>query len=371
MPARADRRPDPEELLRRVQADERREQTGRLKVFLGYASRVGKSFRMFDEGRRRKLRGQDVVIGALQSKITPDIKEIIDRLEVIPSIFEQHAGRSYEVINLTAIFKRHPQVCLIDGLAYDNPPGSRNPQRWQDVRELLRRGIAVITAVNVQHIREQQDAVERITGKRSPYSVPQEFLSEADEIEVVDAAPEVLLGRTTSDLPDSRRLAELRELALLLAADVVERQLQEYLDAHGVAARSGAQERILVCLTPRSSAIEMLRSGYRNALRFHGALIAAYVQQSGLSQADREQLESHMALARELGAEVHCLTGEDFVQALLDFARNQRVTQLFIGHSMSDASKLRLTRSPIDRLIDAAEGFDIRLFPHLSERGKP
>jgi two-component system sensor histidine kinase KdpD len=370
MPARTDQRPDPEELLRRVQADERRERLGRLKVFLGYASRVGKSFRMFDEGRRRKQRGQDVVIGALQSKVTPDIQEIVDLIEVVPTISDEHAGRTYEVMDLAAIFKRHPQVCLIDGLAYDNPPGSRNPQRWQDVQELLDRGIAVITAVNVQHIREQQDSVERITGKRSPYSVPQEFLSEADEIEVVDAAPEVLLGRTTDTMPDSRRLAELRELALLLAADVVERQLQEYLDAHGVTARFGAQERILVCLTPRSSAVEMLRSGYRNALRFHGALIAAYVQQPGLSKKDKEQLDSHMTLARELGAEVHCLQNEDFVQALLEFAREQRVTQLFIGHSMSDYSKLRLTRSPIDRLIDAAEGFDIRLFPHLPERGK-
>ena len=186
MAIRTDRRPDPEELLRRVQADERRERRGRLKVFLGYASRVGKSFRMFDEGRRRKQRGQDVVIGALQSKITPDIQEILSRLDVVPTISGQHAGRAYEVIDLAAIFRRHPEVCLIDGLAYDNPPGSRNPQRWQDVEELLKRGVHVITAVNVQHIHEQQDAVERVTGKRSPYSVPEAFLHEADEIEVVD-----------------------------------------------------------------------------------------------------------------------------------------------------------------------------------------
>jgi len=228
MASRTDRRPDPEELLRRVQADERRERRGRLKVFLGYASRVGKSFRMFDEGRRRKERGQDVVIGALQSKITPDIHDILCCLDVVPTISAQHAGRAYETIDVTSIFRRHPEVCLIDGLAYDNPPGSRNPQRWQDVEELLKRGISVITAVNVQHIREQQDAVERITGKRSPYSVPQEFLQEAEEIEIVDAPPEALLDRTPvgpdrggAFMPDSRRLAELRELALLLAADVV------------------------------------------------------------------------------------------------------------------------------------------------------
>jgi two-component system sensor histidine kinase KdpD len=368
MPSPESLRPSPEELLRRVQADERKESRGRLKVFLGYASRVGKSFRMFDEGRRRKERGQDVVVGALQSGVTPDLQEILSRLEVVPSMTMKHAGRTYDVMDLTALFRRHPGVCLIDGLAYDNPPGCRNPQRWQDVEELLVRGIAVITAVNLQHIREQQDEVERITGKRAANSVPEAFLHEADEIEVIDAPPDALLDRSgNGSVPDSLRLAELRELALLLAADVVDRQLQEYLDAHGVAARWGAQERVLVCLTPRSDAAAMLRSGQRNKLRFHGALLVAYVEQLGLRAADREQLEAHLALAREFGAEVHCLKGDDFVEAILNFAHEQRITQLFLGHT-GRPSRSWLARSPMDRLIDGAEGFDVRLFPHGGSR---
>jgi len=170
-----------------VQAEERRQHRARLKVFLGYAPRVGKSYRMFAEGRRRAERGEDVVVGAVQGKPTPEIQEILSRLEAVPPLIERHAGRIYEVMDLAAIFRRHPSVCLIDGLAYDNPPGSRNPQRWQDVRDLLDRGIAVITAVNLQHIREKQTEVERITGKHAAYSVPEEFLLDADEIEVVDA----------------------------------------------------------------------------------------------------------------------------------------------------------------------------------------
>jgi two-component system sensor histidine kinase KdpD len=364
VPVREERRPDPEKLLRKVEADEKRESRGRLKVFLGYASRVGKSYRMFDEGRRRKERGQDVIVGALQSGVTPDIQAILSRLEVVATISSTHEGKTYETIDLPAIFGRHPQVCLIDGLAYDNPPGSRNRQRWEDVAELLNQGIAIITAVNVQHIREQQSAVERITGKRSPYSIPQGFLLEADEIEIVDAPPEALLDRgQDGGAANSRGLAELRELALLLAADVVERQLQEYLESHGVAAGWGAQERILVCLTPRSNAVDMLRSGHRNAQRFHGALLAAYVEQDNLRPEDRVQLDSHMALAQELGAELHRLHHPDFVQAILEFAREQRITQLFVGHSLGDQDR-RLFRSPIDRLIDAAEDFDVRLFPH-------
>ncbi|HEV2447848.1 MAG TPA: hypothetical protein VGS58_18090, partial [Candidatus Sulfopaludibacter sp.] len=324
----------------------------------------GKSFRMFDEGRRRKMRGQDVVVAAVQGEITPEIQEILAQVEIVPPILEKHAGHDYYVIDLAALFRRHPSVCLIDGLAYDNPPGSRNPERWQDVSELLERGIGVITAVNLQHIREKQDEVERITGKRAANSVPQAFLLEADEIEVVDAPTEALIVRgAEGDMAYPRRLAELRELALLLAADVVDCQLQSYLDSHGIAARWGAQERILVCLTPHSDADRMLHSGHRNAMRFHGALLAAYVEQADLRPEDRARLDKHLALARELGAEVHCLQGDDFAATILDFAREQRITQLFLGHS-GRSQRLWFSRNPLDRLIDAAEDFDVRLFPH-------
>ena len=364
MSTRGDCRPNPEELLRRVQAGERRARRGQLKVFLGYASRVGKSFRMFDEGRRRKMRGQDVVVGSVQSAIEPDLRDLLAKLEVIPPIVERHAGKTYEVIDLAALFRRHPVTCLIDQLAYDNPPGSRNPYRWQDVEELLDRGISVITAVNLQHIAEQQDDVERITGKRAAHSVPQSFLAGADEIEVVDAPPDALIARPgDTSLSDARRLAELREMALLLAADVVEEHLQEYLESNHVTARWGAQERILVCLTPHSSARPMLESGSRNALRFHGALLVAYVEQVGLAENERKLLESHLALAREIGAEVHCLHGGDFVDTILEFAREQRVTQLFLGHT-GRREHGWWRRNAIDRLIDAAETFDVRMFPH-------
>jgi two-component system sensor histidine kinase KdpD len=339
---RSDRRLDPDELLRRVQAEERRERRGRLKIFLGYAPRVGKSLRMFGEGRRRKERGEDVVIAAAQNEVPGAVREIVSHLEIIPTI----AG----AIDLPAVFRRHPQVCLIDQLAFNNPPGSRNPERWQDVEEILHQGIAVITAVNVQYIREQQAAVERFTGKRATSGIPEKFLHEADEIEVVDAPPDVTMG-------DPRVLAELRELALLLAADVVDRQLQEYLDSHGVSVSWGARERILVCLTPRSNARAMLASGQRNARRFHGALLVAYVEQPDLDPADRARLDEYLALARDMGAQVHCLKGGHFVDTLLAFAHEQRVTQIFLGHSQRE-------RSPVEKLIDAAEDFDVRLFPH-------
>jgi two-component system sensor histidine kinase KdpD len=301
---------------------------------------------MFDEGRRRKERGQDVVIAAVQDRVTDSVRDIVARFENIPAVDG--------AIDLPSVYRRHPEVCLIDELAYDNPPGSRNRERWQDVEDLLNHGIAVITAINLQHIREQQDAVAKITGKRAAHSIPAKFLHEADEIEVVDAPPDETMG-------DARVLAELRELALLLAADVVDYQLQDYLDSHGVSACWGTQERILVCLTPRSNAAGMLASGQRNARRFHGALIAVYMEQPGLAAADQAKLQEYLALAREMGAEVHPLKPGDFADAVLEFAREQRITQLFLGHSHRE-------RSPIERLIDAAEDFDVRLFPHTEAR---
>jgi len=168
----------PDELLRRVQAAEGREHRGRLKIFLGYAPRVGKSLRMFDEGRRRKLRGQDVVVASTQTEIPEGVREIAGALTAIPP-----AGGA---IDVDAIVSHRPEVCLIDQLAFHNPPGSRNAERWQDVEEILRAGISVIAAVNVQYVLDQQPAVERITGRRAGMGVPEKFLQEADEIERIE-----------------------------------------------------------------------------------------------------------------------------------------------------------------------------------------
>ena len=365
MPAGIDKRPSPEELLRRVQAEERRARRGKLKVFLGYASRVGKSFRMLDEGRRRKERGEDVAVAAIQFPLTPDLETLMCKLELIPTLKETHAGKEYEVLDVAAIFRRHPRVCLVDELAYDNPPGSRNPKRWEDVDNILDHGISVITAVNLQHIEEQQDAVERITGRRARQTVPERFLRSADQIVLVDAALDDMMQRAGSrEMVDGRRLSELREVALLLAADVIDDQLVNYLRSNGVEQRGGTQERVLVCVTPRSDAGAMLRSGRRNADRFHGDLLVCYVRQTGLGSKDQETMSANLALAKELEADVHVLEGSDPVAAIMRFAREQRVTQIFVGHSAPDRWKEIWSRSPVDRLIQAATDIDIRIFPH-------
>ncbi|HSC57904.1 MAG TPA: hypothetical protein VLC51_11915, partial [Nitrospira sp.] len=228
------RRKTPEELLREIQAAEPIPKKGYLKIFLGYASGVGKSYRMLDEARRRRERGQDVVVGAMQPQVPVEVESLLRKLELIP--LKQIDGGT--AIDVEAIIRRHPAVCFIDGLAYDNPPGSRNPTRWQDVRDLLNSGIKVVASINIQYIGELREQIETITGKQTKEAVPVSFIKSADEIEIVDAPPEEPIERTPEEEVDARRreqrLSKLRELALILTADVVDHQLQEYLDRHGI-----------------------------------------------------------------------------------------------------------------------------------------
>jgi two-component system sensor histidine kinase KdpD len=359
MGVRTDSRRDPEALLRQAQAEEEYERRGRLKVFLGYTSGVGKSFRMFDEGRRRRERGQDVVVGAVQAKGGEDVQQLLSRLEVIPLLDCRGTG----VMDVERILTRHPGVCLVDGLAYDNPPGCANPRRWQDVERLLDRGISVITTINLQYIEEYVDRVEKITGKRTRQQVPVSFLQRADEIVVVDAPPDLALNAGSSGSMTQQQLSDMRELALLLAADVVDRQLSSCLDRRGIAASWGAQERVLVCLTPRANASAMIESGRRNAERFHGELFAVYVTQPETAPEDQQALERNLEIARQAGAKVEILEGVDPAEAILEFAGAHGITHIFIGHSRRSGWWTRLAGTPVDRLLDRAENMDVRVFP--------
>ena len=360
MASREITRPDPEELLRHIQEQERHECRGRLKIFLGYAPRVGKSLRMFDEGLRRKKRGQDVVIGAVQTRGSEDVENFVCQLELVPPKIVD----DQETVDVVGVIARHPHVVLIDELARDNPPGSANPHRWQDVEQIRDAGINVVAALNLQHIFEHQDEIEKITGKRARSFVPESFLETADEIVIVDVPAEDL-GQHPTLSPDA--LTQLRELALLVVAQVVEQQLQRYMDANSIRQSWGTQERILVCITPRSNAKPMIESGARAAARFHGQLLAVWVKQEGLTREADEIVQSNLDYARKLGAEVHILEGRDAMDEIIRFAHEQRVTQVYIGHSRQPPWKF-WAENPVDRLIQAAEGMDVRIFPH-GQRG--
>ncbi len=360
-PAPGDQRPDPELLLKQVEAQERLAARERLKIFLGYASGVGKSVRMLNEACRRKERGQDVVVGAVQPKRSGEVEALLERLEVIP--LKPAEG----VLDVESILRRRPRVCIIDGLAYDNPPGSRHAHRWQDVEELVANGITVITSLNLQHIEEEREKVEKLTGKRATATVPKRFLTLADEIVVVDVPSEMLLARTgeaATDPEGARRLSELREMTLLLTAEVVDRQLEDYLAAHSIDQAWGAHERFMVCLTPRANVPRMLASGKRNADRFHGELFVVHVDQPGMGREAKAVIERAFEHARELGAETQVLEGDEPIETILRFARAHRITQIFVGHTLRRGWWRQFTGGPLDRLIRGAEGIDVRVFPH-------
>jgi two-component system sensor histidine kinase KdpD len=349
----ADTHRDPDAILRQVEAAERAEHRGQLKIFLGYASGVGKSFKLLDEGRRRHERGEDVVVAATQSESNPEIERIIRSLEVIPT----RTIEGVPVIDVPAILKRHPQVVLVDGLAYDNPPGSPRAKRYQDVEELLEAGISVITSINLEYIAEQKDFVQSVTGRTKSESVPQAFLDLADEVVVVDAPPGSVTGI------EAHQLSQLRQRTLLLTADTVDRQLESYLRLHGIQSTWGTQERILVGMTPRANAAKMLASGRRNADRFHGELFAVYVTQPDLTAEDQLALDRNVMLARAQEAQVDILTGKDPIATILAYARSHNITQIFVGHNLRRGWRDRLGGTPLDRLIRDAEGIDVRVFP--------
>jgi two-component system sensor histidine kinase KdpD len=346
-------RPDADVLLRRIEASEREARPGQLKIFLGYAPGVGKSFRLFDEGRRRHERGEDVIVAAAQPDMPPEALQVLRGLEVIPPL--EVAGGL--VVDLAAVLTRHPQVCLIDGVAHDNPPGARHPTRYEDVEELLGAGVAVITTINLEHIAEQQPFVAEVAGRVPRETVPQAFIDRADEVVIVDAPPDAEAG-------GAERLQALRQRALLLTADVVERQLEAYLRLHGIQSWWGTQERILVCMTPRANSARMLAAARRNVDQFHGELFAIYVVQEGLTEEDRLANERNATLARAQDAHITVLEGRDPSATILDYARQQNITQIFVGHNLRRTWRARLSGTPLDRLIHDAEGIDVCVFPH-------
>jgi two-component system sensor histidine kinase KdpD len=319
---------------------------------------------MLDEGRRRFARGQDVIVGAIQPRLSREVAKTVSSLEVIP--LQQIDGVA--VIDVPAILRRAPKVCLVDGLAYDNPPGSLHEKRWQDVEQLLNAGISVITSVNLQHIAEKQAEVETITGKHVSQVVPLSFIQTADEIVVVDVPAATCMAvsgnGSAAHTLTQLQLSELREIALLLAADVVDKQLERYLARHGIEQAWGTQERILVYLSPRTDMQRVIETAARNRDRFHGELILGHANKPDWTPEERQRLQEGIQMARQKGAEIVELDSEDPVETLLQFARHRGVTQIYIGHKSRENWFERTFGNELDRLIRSAEGIDVRVFPH-------
>jgi two-component system, OmpR family, sensor histidine kinase KdpD len=322
---------------------------GQLRIYLGSAAGVGKTFAMLNEGHRRKERGTDVVVGYVEPHGRPHTIEQLGDLEVIPRAEIPYRGTSFEEMDLDAVLARHPEVALVDEFAHTNVPGSRNEKRWQDVAELLDAGIDVISAMNIQHLESLNDVVEKITGVPQRETVPDAVVRAADQVELVDMTPEALRRRMAhgniykAEKIDAAltnyfrigNLSALRELALLWLADKVDEGLQRYREAHDIRTTWEARERVVVALTGGPEGDTLIRRAARIAARSAGGdLLAVHVTSSdGLTGANPGALASQRQLVESLGGSYHQVIGDNVPDALLTFARAENATQLVLGVS--------------------------------------
>ncbi|ALO92053.1 Two-component system sensory histidine kinase [Streptomyces hygroscopicus subsp. limoneus] len=324
---------------------------GRLKVYLGAAPGVGKTYRMLDEGRRRAARGADVVVGFAECHGRPHTEAMLDGLESVPRASGAYRGGRFEEMDLAALLARRPQVAIVDEFAHGNVPGDgRNPKRWQDVEMLLDAGIDVITALNIQHLESLNDVVEKITGVPHHETVPDEVVRRARQIELVDMEPEGLRRRMAhGDIYAPEKidaalanyfrpgnLTALRQLALLWVADRVDEALQEYRTRHGIGGVWETRERVVVALTGGPEGDTLIRRAARIADRSAGGdLLAVHVARSdGLaSGVSHASLARQRRLVEDLGGSYHSVVGDDVPTTLVEFARGENATQLVLGTS--------------------------------------
>ena len=356
--------------------DATRAKRGNLRVYLGAAPGVGKTYAMLDEGWRRCCRGKDVVVGFVETHRRPNTAAQLRDLEVIPRREVTYRGGVFEEMDVDAVLARRPSQVLVDELAHTNVPGSRNEKRWQDVEELLDGGIDVITTVNIQHLESLNDVIERITGIRQRETVPDEVVRRADQIELVDMSPEALRRRMAHGniYPPERvdaalanyfrpgNLSALRELALLWVADRVEENLKGYMQAHGIADSWETRERVVVAVTGAPGGEQLVRRAARIAGRLHGALLGVHVVSSdGLQRRSGPALTDQRELLEQLGGSYREIVGERVASALVAFAQSEKATQVVIGASQRSRWQELWHGSVVNALVRSADGFDLHV----------
>ena len=360
---------------------------GRLRVLLGAAPGVGKTYTMLEEGARLRDEGRDVVVAVVETHERKATAAVLKDLEIIPRKETEHRGISLAEMDLDAVIARRPDVALVDELAHTNAPGSQNDKRWQDVEALLDAGINVMSTVNVQHIESLSDVVEQITGAPQRETVPDTILRAADQIEVVDLAPQALRDRLAEGnvYPAVRidaalsnyfrlgNLTALRELTLLWLADEVDSALKSYRNEHGIDSKWEARERVVVALTGGPEGETLIKRGARIAARSAGGdLIAVHVtSQDGLADAHPGALSAQRALAEKLGGTYHQVIGNDIPRSLVEFAKASNATQLVIGVSRRSRLVAALTGPGIGATVVRESGpIDVHIVTHAAAGGR-
>lgn len=382
------RRPSPEALLRTA-ADEARSRRGRLKIFLGAAPGVGKTFTMLDGARFRAMGGEEnIVIGVVETHGRSETAELMLGLDIVPRRKVEYQGHLLEEMDLDAILARRPSLVLVDELAHTNAPSCRHPKRYMDVEELLDAGVDVYTTLNIQHLESLNDAVARITGIRVRETVPDRFLERADEVELVDISVQDLLDRLREGkvyVPDQAErairnyfrpgnLSALRQLALRHMAERVDEQMHSYMQAHAIPGPWPATERLLVSVGPSPLSPRLVRATRRRAERRHAEWIAVYVETPAhyrLSEADRDRVAGTLRLAEELGGETLTVPGASVSEELLHVARARNVTEIVVGKSHRGRVFELMHGSIVADLVRNSGEIDVFVISGEGERAEP
>jgi two-component system sensor histidine kinase KdpD len=369
-----DERPDPDQLLKRVQADETSAGRGRLKLFFGAGPGVGKTYAMLEAARQRKKEGWDVVVGVVETHGRTETEALLEGLEILSRKESSYKGIVLKDFDLDGAIARRPRLLLVDELAHTNPEQSRHAKRWQDVEELLAAGIDVYTTLNVQHWETLNDVVAQITGVVVRETVPDTFLSRAAELELVDLAPEDLLkrlqdgkvyhgdmaGRAADNFFKPGNLIALRELALRHTAERVDAQMRAFKERHDVKESWPVGERLMVGVTGSPMSARLIRAAARLATRLHAPWIAVHVETPASLQ-DRGRIADNLRFAEELGAETVVLSGEDVTEEMLALARGRDVTRIVLGKPASSRWRDRLFGSVVSEFARKCGDIDIHV----------
>ncbi len=359
-------RPDPDALLARSQADEARNKRGRLKIFIGAAAGVGKTYAMLEEAHSLHRAGADVVVGYVEPHGRLDTERLLEGLEAIPTRSAVYRGATLREFDLDAALARKPGLILLDELAHTNVEGSRHPKRWQDALELLDAGIDVITTVNVQHIESLNDVVAQITGVIVRETVPDSVIAQADQVELIDLTPEELVKRLKegkvykpAQVDHALRgffrlgnLTALRELALRQTADRVNREVQDYRQTHRIDNTWPTAERLLVAVGPGEGAMRLVRAAHRMAQSLRAEWIAVFVDTGAqLNAAHHSAVLQALRLAEQLGAETATLSGSNVSEELLNYARQRNVSKLVVGKPARSRWQELFSGSRVNELV--------------------
>jgi two-component system sensor histidine kinase KdpD len=367
-------RPDPDELLKNLQAEE--PSRGRLKIFLGYAAGVGKTYAMLEAAHQRKEQGIDVVVGYVETHNRIETEELLEDLDVLPRKRVEYHHAVLPELDSDAVLKRHPQLVLVDEFAHTNAPGSRHPKRYQDVEEILDAGIDVYTTLNVQHLESMNDVVAQVTGVIVRETVPDSVIDEASEIEVIDLPPDELLTRLKEGkvyIPEQAaraiqkffrkgNLTALREMSLRRAAERVDDQMRSYMQTRAISGPWAASERLLVCISPSPLAEKLIRNTRRLADELNAEWFALYVEVASKPEnkpANRERIGRALQLAEELGAKSLTITGRSIHEAVLGFARKNNITKVVVGKPIKPRWQELWKGSIVDQLVYASGDIDV------------